>query len=517
VTRPDALPDHVTPYDRFAWSDSVVEQLLASGEHQRELIAYFGEAEYSALAPLARQALSTPLSVEAPRVFIVPGIMGSQLGLLRPAPLPNDVLWIDPVDISIGNLGLLKLPSTTQIVSLGVVLFTYLRLKLHLRIAGFAPMFHDYDWRLGVDQLGQGLAERVRAESGRVMIVAHSMGGLVSRAALACEGTQNVERVVLLGTPNLGSYAPVQALRGVYAVVRKIARLAAPEQSAESLAADVFSTFPSLYHLLPPSGFDAALDFFDEEAWPNSGPKPRAELLARARTLSDRLARPDARFTNVVGVGQETVTRVSRLKDGFVYTVTRQGDGTVPLACAELPGARTYYTKVAHSELARDAAVAEALADVLRTGETARLETKWLRGGDAEARISDAELRRTHTGKVDWVHMDAEERQHFLRNLNDPPHLKLRAPAKNGWAKGGLAKGGGLAGARASAGSRRAAGASRAKKKASAAAAATSAAATTPKPRALRAATVSNRGKALPRAPSATRARGASSRKSRGR
>jgi hypothetical protein len=445
VTRPDALPDHVTPYDRFAWSDSVVEQLLASGEHQRELIAYFGEAEYNALAPLARQALSTPLSVEAPRVFIVPGIMGSQLGLVRPAPLPNDVLWIDPVDISIGNLALLRLPGTAEIVPLGVVLFTYLRLKLHLRIAGFAPVFHDYDWRLGVDHLGHALAEKLRAETGRVMVVAHSMGGLVSRAALACEGTENVERVVLLGTPNSGSYAPVQALRGVYAVVRKIARLAAPEQSAESLAHEVFRTFPSLYHLLPPPGFDSALDFFDEDAWPNSGPKPVGELLASARTLAERLARPDSRFTNIVGVGQETVTRVSRQKDGFVYTVTRHGDGTVPLACAELPGARTYYTKVAHSELARDAAVAEALADVLRTGETARLETKWARGGNAEARISDAELRRTHTEKVDWVHMDADARQRFLRTLNEPPHLKLRVVAKRS-----LAKDGGRTGARAS-------------------------------------------------------------------
>ena len=36
----------------------------------------------------------------APRVIIVPGIMGSQLGLTRRAPLPHDVLWLDPVDIS---------------------------------------------------------------------------------------------------------------------------------------------------------------------------------------------------------------------------------------------------------------------------------------------------------------------------------------------------------------------------------------------------------------------------------
>ena len=440
MTRAETPPDHVTPYDRFAWSDTVVEHLLASGEHQRELIAYFGESEYSVLAPLARQAAATAKTADAPHVVIVPGIMGSQLGLLRAAPLPNDVLWIDPVDISIGNLSLLKLPGEAKIVSLGVVLFTYLRLKLHLRIAGFAPVFHDYDWRLGVDDLGRGLAERVRAASGPVMIVAHSMGGLVSRAALACDGMKKVERVVLLGTPNSGSYTPVQALRGVYAVVRKIARLAAQDQSAETLAAEVFSTFPSLYHLLPPPGFDSALDFFDESAWPNSGPRPHSALLANARTLAERLASPDARFTNVVGVGQETVTRVSPRKDGFVYTITRHGDGTVPLACAALPGAQTYYTRVAHSELARDAAVAQAIADVLRTGATRRLETKWSRGGSAEARISDRELRRTHTEKVDWVHMEAGARQDFLRNLNDPPHLKLRVPGKPARAKKKAAK-----------------------------------------------------------------------------
>ena len=321
-----------------------------------------------------------------------------------------------------------------RIVSLGVVLFTYLRLKLHLRIAGFAPVFHDYDWRLGVDELGQRLAERIRAETSRVMIVAHSMGGLVSRAALACEGMNNVERVVLLGTPNAGSYAPVQALRGVYAVVRKIARLS-HEQSAESLAAEVFSTFPSLYHLLPVANGASEQDLFDVGAWPGDGPVPNVSLLARAREVLKGLAVGDERFVNVVGAGQETVTRVTRRNGEFVYTITRHGDGTVPVACAELPGARTYYTTVAHSELARDAEVAHAIADLLRTGETARLQRTWSRGGKAEARVSDTQLRRTHTDKVDFAQLEPEARQAFLRNLNEPPHLKLTVPGKKKLAK----------------------------------------------------------------------------------
>ena len=430
----------------------MVEHLLASGEHPRELTAYFGAGEYAALAALAREAQKVTVSRDAPRVFIVPGIMGSQLGRMRRPPLPNDILWLDPVDISLGQLALLRLPvdgsapvtaeehkhtplqgdpvspQETQIVSLGVVLFTYLRLKLHLRIAGFAPVFHDYDWRLGVDELGRGLAQRVRSERSRVMIVAHSMGGLVSRAAMASKGLSHVERVVLLGTPNTGSFAPVQALRGVYAVVRKLARLS-HSQTAESLAAEVFSTFPSLYHLLPVANGNSEQDLFDAGAWPANGPTPNVPLLTRAREVLKTLACGDERFINIIGAGQETVTRATRRNGEFVYTITRQGDGTVPVTCAELPGARTYYTTVAHSELARDAAVAQAIADVLRSGETARLQNKWARGGKAEARITDTQLRRTHTEKVDFAQMEPEARQAFLRNLNEPPHLKLSVPA----------------------------------------------------------------------------------------
>jgi hypothetical protein len=298
-----------------------------------------------------------------------------------------------------------------------------------LRIAGFAPVFHDYDWRLGVDEIGRGLAKRIRDESSRVMVVAHSMGGLVSRAAMTCEGMDRVERIVLLGTPNSGSFAPVQALRGVYAVVRKIARLS-QHQTAESLAAEVFSTFPSLYHLLPAPNDESDQDLFDATAWPANGPAPNVPLLKRAREVLRALAPGDERFVNIVGAGQETVTRATRRNGEFVYTITRQGDGTVPVSCAALPGARNYYTTVAHSDLARDAAVAHAVADVLRTGKTRRLQVKWATRGRAQARISDSQLRRTHTEKVDFAQMEPQDRQAFLRNLNEPPHLKLTVPAK---------------------------------------------------------------------------------------
>jgi pimeloyl-ACP methyl ester carboxylesterase len=428
--KPPGALDHITPYDRFALSDIDVEHLLVTGEQRHDLAAYFGADEYRDLARLARRAARAPIKDPTLQVIVVPGIMGSQLGFNRTPPLPNDVLWVDPIDISIGRLAFLRLPSGPRIVSLGVVLYSYLRLKLQLRAAGFAVAFHDYDWRLGIDDLGKAFAERLRNEPARrLAIVAHSMGGLVSRAAAVLPGAERVERVVLLGTPNYGSFAPIQALRGTYAVVRKIARLA-HNTSAETLAGEVFNTFPSLYHMLPAATCSDSLDLFDANAWPSSGPQPNVTLLKHARTIHSALAQPDSRFACIVGVGRETVTAARRRGDDFVYTVTRHGDGTVPIVSAALPGTATHYAPVEHSNLARDPEIAAAVVDLLRKGTTRKLPTKWMSSSLAEAQITDRELRRTDAPKVDWAALEPEQRRLFLQNLNEPPRLRLRVPAK---------------------------------------------------------------------------------------
>jgi pimeloyl-ACP methyl ester carboxylesterase len=415
VISADSPPDHVTPYDRFAWSDT----------HVAELNAYFGSAEYRVLTRLARRAQRAAAD-PALRVFIVPGIMGSQLGLLRQPPLPHDIVWIDPIDIERGRLAALRLPGAARIVPLGVVLFSYLRLKLYLRAHGFPVEFHDYDWRLPVTQLGQAFAARLRSAAPTpVAIVAHSMGGLVTRAALAHLESSQVQRVLLLGTPNRGSFAAVQALRGTYAVVRKVARLVG-SVSAETLTSEVFSSFPSLYDLLP-CGLGST-DLFDLARWPTSAPRPRVELLQAARASHEQFAPADERFTVIAGVGEETVTGIARIRDEFVYTLTRHGDGTVPTSSATLAGARSAYARVAHSNLTRDPLVAAAVVDILRKGRTRRLPDSWSSASRARVRISDRQLRRSHADKVDWAALAPEQRRVFLENLNEPPHLKLRVP-----------------------------------------------------------------------------------------
>jgi hypothetical protein len=102
----------------------------------------------------------------------------------------------------------------------------------------------------------------------------------------------------------------------------------------------------------------------------------------------------------------------------------------VPTEQALLPGTLTYFTGASHSDLTRDPAVAQAVADLLRHGKTLQLPTRRARPGRAEARISDRQLRLTQVEKVDWSALTPSARRDFLQSLNEPPELTLRVPAR---------------------------------------------------------------------------------------
>jgi hypothetical protein len=153
-------------------------------------------------------------------------------------------------------------------------------------------------------------------------------------------------------------------------------------------------------------------------------------LLRNARDIQSKLVPADERICVVVGVGQETVTAVARRNDDFIYTITRHGDGTVPATSAGLPGARNHYTLAAHSDLTRDPTVAAAVTELLLTGTTTRLPSKWKSKSVAQAQISDRQLRRMHREKVNWAALEPDQRREFLENLNEPPKLELKAPAR---------------------------------------------------------------------------------------
>lgn len=379
--------------------DEQVEIALQTGEHAGLLEDYFGRDEYEELRQLARQAAARSVR-GGPRVLILPGIMGSKLGRER-AGWFDDVVWIDPIDVIAGRLRQLALPPTNAqnraIRPLGVILFSYLKLKLRLRSAGYDADFFPFDWRQSIDELGAQLAQRIRQDDpeghGRVSIVAHSMGGLVARATLGA-GVP-MRRLIMLGTPNFGSFAPVAALRATNDAVRKAGWLDFGN-SAEELASEVFNTFPGLTQMLPAPEKWADVDLYDPGSWPDDRLRPRRPLLEQVAAIRATLADGGENVYMIAGVDQETVTGMRPNGDGseFEYIITRDGDGTVPLDFALLPGAvRTWYVVEKHGSLANNRIVAAAVADILARGETSQLPTTWTPTRAAPIVVSESTLR----------------------------------------------------------------------------------------------------------------------------
>jgi len=422
--------DHITPYDRLALDEATLLDMLASDTRHEVLVEYFGRDLHAELRRLAR-AVRRRRAAPGRRVYLLPGIMGSQLGFVRGGRRPNDILWLDPIDFNFGRLTELRLPGNAQLIALGAMSYSYLKLTLSLRKAGFDAVLLDYDWRQDVASNGKALAERIAAD-GRddVALVGHSMGGLVARAALTHPVGAQVSRLVMLGTPNYGSLAAVQALRGTYSVVRKLGMLDL-RHDAEYLAHEVFSSFPGLHELLPSSPRASAQDLFAAGTWPVDGPAPNPALLRAAAGLPQRLAPADRRFACVIGCNRITATRVA-LRDGdFEYEYTFRGDGTVPMELAQLEGAYHRYVDCDHSDLPLSDRVIAGTIDLLNSGATRRFAATPRIRSRSRSRVRDAELRREYQGKVDWPHMSPAERREFLDNLNEPPRrMRQRARAR---------------------------------------------------------------------------------------
>lgn len=408
-------------YDRMCWPQPMLEQALASGEHRRELNAYLGPTEYALLSQLAQRAVAARRRPGSLSVYLLPGILGSQLGLARSAHEPPDVLWLDPDDIVLGRLAELHPDHPTPLRSLGAIVYNYLPLKLRLSAAGFNVILHDYDWRDDVLASGRALNERLKQDSAEsLVLIGHSMGGLLARAALAQygSGAERIRQFIGIGAPHGGSMAAVQALRATYPVV---CRLAAIDQQhdADTLTMNVFRYFLSLYQMLPTETPD--LNLYEIANWPGAGNGPDPTLLQLARGFSPQLAPGDTRFISIVGTGQRTVTGLERQDQQFRYEITSAGDGTVAAVRATLPDTRVYSLRCEHSELPRSPTVAAALIDLMRSGRTHRLTEGAAARAGSSVYLTDAAIRRELDKKVDWHKLTTGQRRRYLNQISVAP------------------------------------------------------------------------------------------------
>ena len=386
--------------------------LLRSGAHAALLSAYFGDHAYRELSQLAKLA-ATRRNARGRIVFILPGIMGSRLGTLRRQ--TSSLLWLHPVAVAHGALSQLALPGGKSLRPLGVMLPGYLKLLLTLEIAGFRPVFHPFDWRADLETLARALLRSIEKSGARkVLIVAHSMGGLVARIALGQDREQRIRKLVQLGAPNEGSFAPVQALRAAYPTVRKIASLD-HHSTAEELARTVFLTLPGLYQMLPSMLSADEPNLFDATQWPDDELQPDAKMLVRAHRVRSRLPPADSRCAVIAGTNQDTVTSIS-LRDGvFEYLIRRDGDGTVPLTRALWSGAQTWFAEENHGALTNNNEVLAAVTSILKDGATPRLSaTRPAPATQIVRTVTDRELRATAVHKVHWERLSLDSRRRIL-------------------------------------------------------------------------------------------------------
>jgi pimeloyl-ACP methyl ester carboxylesterase len=407
--------------------DEMEQRLAASGDDP-ELRAYFGDEVYADL----KLKLKSPRGTRAtravgPRVLILHGIMGSLLGRPR---WGWDAIWLNPEAIVQGQLSKLSLnrpPGTSDVKTLDVLPLYYTALRIWLRDAGMNADFFAYDWRQSVEDLGWQLeAALAKDPATQISLVAHSMGGLVSRSAVKINGPgiHKVNRIVMLGTPNFGSFVPAQVLCVQYPFVNDVIALDVTQSNVD-LTRQVFSSFPSLYQMLPSHapGRYVQQDMFDSTVWPGQIPKLDTRLLADARIVQSGLPADDPRFRLIAGVDQETVTSVEKGNAStFAFNVTNEGDGTVPVFLAKLTEITpTWYVKESHGGLPRNREVGEAVIEILQSaeGKTTVLPNSW--GSTRGAKVSRRKLEiRSTSEKRDGSTLTNADKQRLLESVFGP-------------------------------------------------------------------------------------------------
>ena len=372
----------------------------------------------------SRGAEGGAVAADRPAVFVLPGILGSNLKL------NGKRIWLGFRFVN----GLKKLawdPATAASVEpdgpIGSVYDDLIeRLADTHEVIPFA-----FDWRRPIEDEARRLADAVdkaliarNASRQPVRLIAHSMGGLVARTMrlekpdtwqrlMAREGA----RLLMLGTPNGGSWAPMQTLSGDDTFGNALVAFGSlfDNGGARKMMAGMPGFIQLQANLLDPAlGLDKASSWQkladddmarlrENSIWHDDaqqrtiyewGAPPQAVLdqaVALRQRLDEQAATlgPDAqKMLLVVGHADFTPAGISLGRDGLEYLDTPDGgDGRVTLGSALLPGVRTWKLDAEHGKLPDVSRAFPAYIELLATGQTAQLESfepaPSVRGGSA--------------------------------------------------------------------------------------------------------------------------------------
>eukprot|EP01035_Chromulina_nebulosa_P011053 gene11053-14796_t len=296
-----------------------------------------------------------------PVAIVVPGTMGSALQV------DNSEVWLNYRALLVGGLGDIGIEArgvkpVALLEDFYGPLLTYLS-QTH------AVYEVPYDWRLSVQEAARRLTTQLEtvlidAEKNRqpVRIVAHSMGGLVARAMIADKDRGAAawarmialpqSRLLMLGTPNRGSFEAVRWLTGFNPTQTKLTLLDLTRGVNGII--DIVRRYPGLAELLPFDTLAGPRDFADPALWRElrealkaGFPPAEDDALKPARSTWEllRQAAPDPEhMIYVAGSQPATVVDYEVRPDSLEgsglpqlqFIATPDGDGTVPWSSGRL-------------------------------------------------------------------------------------------------------------------------------------------------------------------------------------
>jgi len=320
-----------------------------------------------------------------PVVFVIPGIMGSELDV------GDDNIWLDIPDIMFGEFKRLHIDAKNVKATQPFPRY-YGDLIQYLATTHKVIPF-PFDWRLKIEDEADRLAAAMRNQyelakpHGKpVRILAHSMGGLVARAMIARHGglwkdvcSVDGARLLMLGTPNGGSHAITELLVAQSTTLEQIALIDFKHSKKELL--EFISRFPGVLAMLPK---DYREDYFSMNTWRNYHQKSGDGWVLpsendindarRFRQLLDNSPLDPKRMIYVAGHADVTVAEMfldtSGKQPKIQFFGSIRGDGRVLWDTGIPPEVPTWYINVAHGDLPAHQPSFKAFAELLTQGTT---------------------------------------------------------------------------------------------------------------------------------------------------
>jgi len=318
------------------------------------------------------------------QVIVIPGIMGSTLN--------NKFRQIWPwSDYLLDLYKTLKDTKNKNIYAKKIESFTYKSLVNELKTVTNNVTTFPYDWRQNNIQHFDELEKKFDKDADEIIIVAHSMGGIVAKLFLNhfrnSDLVNKVSKIITLGTPWNGAMDAYKTIKYGKAI---------PEKKYkgfflnEKTSKEITPYFPSIYQLLPSNNYcelsksiekkqlvsykvnDQSYDdhdiFFQEhlnDIFSNCKLDYDSIIKDYRELLKEDLPSNIEHF-EIIGINEGTIAGIAENSLEEAEGDFRSGDGTVPLFSALTNEKNAFFVhKAEHSKLPKHPIVINLVKDII--------------------------------------------------------------------------------------------------------------------------------------------------------